>query len=109
MTDEAKTQLFYDFVTKSEDMEPLKAMKLLTKACMDYVGVSRGYRTMAYYAGWNWMNEFNKTGHPLVEQTKDMAFAEVMPLICSDYSEEDYEAFDVSRIDPQDEEKIYIK
>lgn len=96
--DEELERRFYDFVTKSEDMEPLRAMKLLTKACMDYVGVSLGYRSMAYYAGWHWMNEFNKTDHPLVEQTRDMAFAEAMPLICSDYSKEDYDAFDVGHI-----------
>lgn len=104
--DKEMEQRFNDFVTKSEDMEPLKAMKLLTKACMDYVGVSKGYSTMAYYAGWHWMNEFNKTGHPLVEQTNDLTFAEAMPLICSDYSEEDYEAFDVIKIDPELEEHI---
>ena len=34
--DEELERRFYDFVTKSEDMEPLRAMKLLTKACMDY-------------------------------------------------------------------------
>lgn len=104
--DEELERRFYDFVTKSEDMEPLRAMKLLTKACMDYVGVSLGYRSMAYYAGWHWMNEFNKTDHPLVEQTRDIAFAEAMPLICSDYSKEDYDAFDVGHIDPDHEERI---
>lgn len=106
MTEEEKTRLFNDYLDQSEDMEPLRAMKLLTKACMDYVGVSKGYSTMAYYAGRAWLDEFNKTEHPLVQQTKDMAFAEVMPLICSDYLNEDYDAFDVIRIDPEREERI---
>lgn len=99
-------QLFYDYVHKAERMDPLRAMILLTKACMNYVGVSAGYRSMAYYAGWAWLKEFNKTDHPLAAQTKDLAFCEVMPLICSDYSQEEYEDFDVMHINPDDEERL---
>ena len=57
-----------------EKMDPLRAMILLTKACMNYMYVSAGYRSMAYYAGWAWLKEFNKTDHPLTAQTRDMAF-----------------------------------
>ena len=109
MTEEEKTRLFNDNLKKSEDMDPLRAMKLLTKACMDYVGVSKGFSTMAYYAGWTWLDEFNKTEHPFVGQTRDLAFAEVMPLICSDYSEEEYDAFDVIQINPDSEEDILYR
>ena len=97
---------FYDNVRKADGMEPLKAMKLLTKACMDYVGVSKGYSTMAYYCGWEWLKVFNKTDHPLAEQTRDMAFCEVMPLICDEYSQEEYDEFDVICIDHEHEEQI---
>ena len=103
---EEEERRFYDNVRKAEGMEPLRAMQLLTKACMDYVGVSKGYSTMAYYAGWEWLKVFNKTEHPLTAQTKDMAFCEVMPLICSDYSQEEYDDFDVIHINPDNEEQI---
>lgn len=103
---EEEERRFYDYVHKAEGMDPLRAMKLLTKACMNYMGVSAGYRSMAYYAGCEWLNVFNKTEHPLVAQTKDMAFCEVMPLICSDYSQEEYDDFDVIHINPDHEEQI---
>ena len=99
-------QLFYDYVHKAERMDPLRAMILLTKACMNYVGVSAGYRSMAYYAGGHWLKAFNKTDHPLTAQTKNMTFREVMPLICSDYSQEEYDEFDIIHIDPDDEERL---
>lgn len=103
---EAEERLFYNDVHKAEGMEPLRAMILLTKACMNYMHVSAGYRSMAYYAGWAWLKEFNKTDHPLTAQTRDMAFCEVMPLICTDYSQEEYDEFDVIHIDPDDEERL---
>ena len=109
MAEEEKTRLFDDYLDQSEDMEPLRAMKLLTKACMDYVGVSKGYSTMAYYAARAWLDEFNKTEHPLVEQTTDLTFAEVMPLICPGYSEGKYGAFDVIHINRDNEEEILYK
>ena len=99
-------QLFYDYVHKAERMDPLRAMILLTKACMNYVGVSAGYRSMAYYAGGHWLKAFNKTDHPLTAQTINMTFREVMPLICSDYSQEEYDEFDIIHIDPDDEERL---
>ena len=30
---------FYDYMDKAEGMDPLRAMILLTKACMNYMGV----------------------------------------------------------------------
>ena len=87
-------------------MDPLRAMILLTKACMNYMHVSAGYRSMAYYAGWAWLKEFNKTDHPLTAQTRDLAFCEVMPLICTDYSQEEYDEFDVIQINSNDEERL---
>ena len=102
----AEEKLFNDYVHKAEGMDPLRAMKLLTKACMNDIHVSAGYRSMAYYAGRAWLEEFNKSDHPLTAQTKDMTFREVMPLICNDYSQEEYNEFDVMHIDPNDEERL---
>lgn len=51
MLSEAEERKFYDYVRKAEGMDPLRAMKLLTKAYMNYMHVSAGYRSMAYYAG----------------------------------------------------------
>ena len=102
----AEEQLFYDYVKKAEDMDPLRAMKLLMKASMNYMHVSAGHRSMAYYAGRAWLEEFNETDHPLTAQTKGMSFCEVMPLICNDYSQEEYNEFDVIHINPDHEEQI---
>lgn len=60
---EEEERRFYDNVRKAEGMEPLRAMQLLTKACMNYMGVSAGYRSMTYYAGRAWLDVFNKTDH----------------------------------------------
>ena len=99
-------RIFYDYVTKAEYMDPLKAMILLTKACMDYQGISKGFSTMAYYAGWWWLENFNKTDHPMVKQTSNLTFAEVMPMICPEYSQEEYDKFDVIHIDSEYEEQV---
>ena len=103
---EEEERRFYDNVRKAEGMDPLRAMKLLTKACMNDIHVGAGYRSMAYYAGLAWLKEFNKSDHSLMAQTKDMTFCEVMPLICSDYSQEEYDEFDVIHIDPDDVERL---
>ena len=103
---EAEERIFYEYVKKAEGMEPLRAMMLLTKACMNYMRVSAGYRSMAYYAGGHWLKAFNKTDHPVTAQTRNMSFREVMPLICSDYSQEEYNEFDVMHIDLDDEERL---
>ena len=100
------SDIFYDYVKNAENMEPLKAMELLTKTCMDYQGISKGYSSMAYYAGWEWLKVFNNTDHPMAKQTRDMSFAEAMPLICHDYSQEDYDNIDVIHIDTKQEDQI---
>ena len=101
----AEEKLFYEYAHKADGMDPLRAMQLLTKASMNYMRISAGYRSMAYYAGWAWLNVFNNTDLPLTAQTKNMTFREVMPLICPDYSQEEYDEFDVVHIDPDDEEQ----
>ena len=100
-------RLKYDEVAAREGMEPLRAMNLLAKATMGYIGVSAAYRTIAYYAGWEWLKVFNATDHPLAQSTRDMFFCEVIPLICPEFSQEDMDGFDVVSID-EAEEKAYI-
>ena len=100
-------RLKYDEVAAREGMEPLRAMKLLAKASMGYVGVSAAYRTILYYAGWEWLKVFHATDHPLAQSTRGMAFCEVIPLICPEFSQEDVDSLDVVSID-EAEEKAYI-
>lgn len=63
-----------ELANASERMSPIHAMRLLTKLFVDNCGVSLGYRSVAYYAIWDWLAE--------------MTPADIMPLLCEECTEE---------------------
>ena len=98
----------YDEVVKREGMDILQAMKLLAKAALDYNGVSAGYSAMAYYAGWEWLNVFDTTDHPLAHAIRKMPFCEAIPVLFPEYPKELLDEFDVIPTDEEYEEE-YIE
>ena len=54
-----------ELANASEKMNPIHAMRLLTKLFVDNCGVSLGYRSVAYCAIWDWL--------------ADVAPADIMP------------------------------
>ena len=77
-----------ELATASENMNPIHAMRLLTKLFVDNCGVSLGYRSVAYYAIWDW----------LLETTP----ADIMPLLCEDCTKELLADNDITYIDEED-------
>ena len=63
-----------ELANASEKMNPIHAMRLLTKLFVDNCGVSLGYRSVAYYAIWDWL--------------ADVAPVDIMPLLCEKCTEE---------------------
>ena len=63
-----------ELANASEKMNPIHAMRLLTKLFVDNCGVSLGYRSVAYYAIWDWL--------------ADVAPVDIMPLLCKKCTEE---------------------
>ncbi|MEG1693554.1 MAG: hypothetical protein RR312_09230 [Bacteroidales bacterium] len=89
---------FIEFANKGKNIEPLRAMQLLIHLYMDYCGISIGYRTVAFEAGECWLDNFLKTDHPLAKEMSGKLFCELMPLICKEYTEEEYGEYDITNL-----------
>lgn len=72
----------------SEKMNPIHAMRLLTKFFVDNCGVSLGYRSVAYSAIWDWLAE--------------MTPVDIMPLLCEECTEELLADYDIIFINEED-------
>lgn len=77
-----------ELVDASERMNPIHAMRLLTKLFVDNCGVSLGYRSVAYYAIWDWLAE--------------MAPVDIMPLLCEECTKELLDEYDITHINEED-------
>lgn len=72
----------------SETMNPIHAMRLLTQLFVDNCGVSLGYRSVAYYAIWDWLLELTP--------------ADIMPLLCEECTNEVLADNDITHINEED-------
>lgn len=87
---------------KGWDMDPMLAMQLMTRLYMDSCGISLTERTMAYDAGWIWLDKYNEI-HPEEKRwDADASFVEVMPILCEDYTDEEYGKYDICHLDTND-------
>lgn len=77
-----------ELANASERMNPIHAMRLLTKLFVDNCGVSLGYRSVAYYAIWDWLAE--------------MTPADIMPLLCEECTEELLDDYEITHINEED-------
>ena len=76
-----------ELANASEKMNPIHAMRLLTKLFVDNCGVSSGYRSAAYYAIWDWL--------------ADVAPADIMPLLCEECTKELLDDYDITYINEE--------
>ena len=76
-----------ELANASEKMNPIHAMRLLTKLFVDNCGVSLGYRSVAYCAIWDWL--------------ADVAPADIMPLLCEKCTEELLADYDITHINEE--------
>ena len=67
-------------------------MRLLTKLFVENCGVSVGYRSVAYCAIWDWLQELTP--------------ADIMPLLCEDCTEELLADYDINYISDEDTVKL---
>ena len=103
----AATRIYNRFVMKGWDMDPIHAMKLLTKLYMDNCGISLGERTMAYDAGSGWLEKYIEENPEQTEWDKNTCFVDVMPAICADYDKEHYDRYDIGCMTIE-EERDYV-
>ena len=99
---ELKIRRFNRKVRKGYKMDPMRAMQLMTRLYMDSCGISLTERTLAYDAGWIWLEEYLKN-HPEEKRwNADTPFMEVMSLISEEFTEEEYGKYDIGSIRLED-------
>ena len=100
---------YYKLVDKGRKMDPIQAMKLLTKLYMDNCGISLGERTLAYDAGSGWLKKYIEDNPEQTEWNDHTCFVDVMPAICADYDKDVYDRYDIgcSTIEEEREMAIY--
>ena len=100
---------YYKLVYKGGKMDPIHAMKLLTKLYMDNCGISLGERTLAYDAGSGWLKKYIEDNPEQTEWDDHTCFVDVMPAICADYDKDVYDSYDIgcSTIEEEREMAIY--
>ena len=103
------TKAYYKIVDKGRKMDPIHAMKLMTKLYMDNCGISLGERTLAYDAGSGWLKKYIEDNPEQTEWDSRTCFVDVMPAICADYDKEVYDRYDIgcSTIEEEREMAIY--
>lgn len=103
------TKAYYKIVDKGRKMDPIHAMKLMTKLYMDNCGISLGERTLAYDAGSGWLKKYIEDNPEQTEWDSRTCFVDVMPAICADYDKEFYDRYDIgcSTIEEEREMAIY--
>ena len=100
-------KIYHQYVIKGRKMDPIHAMKLLTKLYMDNCGISLGERTMAYDAGSSWLERYIEDNPEQTEWDKHTCFVDVMPAICADYDKEHYDRYDIGCMTIE-EERNYV-
>ena len=105
--EEDKARKVYNkFVAKGRKMDPIHAMKLLTRMYMDNCGISLGDRTLAYNAGSGWLERYVEENPEQTEWDKYTCFVDVMPAICAEYDKELYDQYDIAPLSIE-EERVY--
>ena len=102
------TKAYYKLVCKGRKMDPIHAMKLLTKLYMDNCGISLGERTLAYDAGSGWLKNYIEDNPEQTEWDNHTCFVDVMPAICADYDKEVYDHYDIGCSTIEEERKMAI-
>lgn len=102
----AELGVFNKFMAKGRKMDPIHAMKLLTKMYIDNCGISLGDRTLAYDAGGGWLKKYIEDNPEQTEWNDFTSFVDVMPAICAEYDKELYDHYDIAPL-PIEEERIY--
>ena len=103
--EESAKRKFNTFVRKGRKMDPIHAMKLMAQLYMDNCGISLGDRTLAYDAGSGWLKKYIDDNPEQTEWNDFTCFSEVMPTICAEYDEEEYDHYDIAPMSIEEERK----
>lgn len=87
-----------------EQYDVMTALKLLTIAYMEMCGISKGFRTVVFYAADEWQNRLASMNLPLSEMAKNVRPHELMPYITEEYNPEIYDEYDIAIM--QDDELL---
>ena len=103
--EESANRKFNAFARKGRKMDPIHAMKLMAQLYMDNCGISLGDRTLAYDAGSGWLKKYIDDNPEQTEWNDFTCFSEVMPTICTEYDEEEYDHYDIAPMSIEEERK----
>ena len=93
-----ESRRFNELADEGAQMEPVEALRLLTRAYVEACGVSLTLRTIVYEAGEMWQKRLESTDHPLAKQSKDLCLFQLMPLICDEYDPAQHDKYDITCI-----------
>ena len=103
--EESARKVYNKFVAKGRKMDPIHAMKLLTRMYIDNCGISLGERTLAYDAGSGWLKKYIDDNPEQTEWNDFTCFSEVMAAICVEYNAEEYDQYDIAPLTIEEERK----
>lgn len=96
-------KLFYELAKQGADIPPYLAMRLLGILALDKDKANIGQRTVAFWAGSHWLQEYVKNDH--LKRFEKIAFVDVMRFLCPEYGKEYWDAFDLVPIDDEATDK----
>ena len=96
-------KMFYELAEQGANIPPYQAMRLLGILALDKDKASIRQRTVAFWAGSHWLQEYVKNDH--LKRFEKIAFVDVMRFLCPEYGKEYWDAFDLVPIDDEATDK----
>ena len=92
-------KMFYELAEQGANIPPYQAMRLLGILALDKDKANKGQRTVAFWAGSYWLQEYVKNDH--LKRFEKITFVDVMRFLCPEYGKEYWDAFDLEAIDDE--------
>ena len=96
-------KMFYELAEQGANIPPYQAMRLLGILALDKDKANIGQRTVAFWAGSYWLQEYVKNDH--LKRFEKITFVDVMRFLCPEYGKEYWDAFDLVPIDNEATDK----
>lgn len=96
-------KMFYELAEQGANIPPYQAMRLLGILALDKDKASVGQRTVAFWAGSYWLQEYVKNDH--LKRFEKINFVDMMRFLCPEYGKEYWDAFDLVSIDDEATDK----
>jgi len=88
-----------EYAKRGAQCDVMKALTLLTQACISQCGISLGLRTVIYCAAEPWQERLAWLDLPLSAMARKEPFVHLMPHITSEYDPDEYDDYDITAIE----------